>query len=1042
MRAVKIGAAGGRWSWLAVVVALNVAAVALVVIGLLQLHARTLREAEVRSQNIALAIDLHLSNVIARVDLSLQTMATELDRHLQDGESEREQLVGALIRQHKAALPEAEAWLVVGAQGNILFHEGEQGFPSFSVADRDYFRDLESGRVTGLAIGGPLKSRLTGNWVLLLARAIRDVDGRLKGIVVVPLPIASFGRMLSGFELASRDVVTLRDADLRLISRFPQQPGGKAGAVGDANASTALRSLVASGKKQATYSASAPFDRVERIFSYRRLSNAPMVVVVGIAQDDFLEQWRHSAWHFSAVFALLLVACNTTAVLFYRQWRRQRQSAAALSDGNALLEKSLQQLRERDDALNAAQEAGQLGTYTLCIATGELVCSPNIDAIFGIDAAFLHTIEGWLQLVHPDDRLWMRDHFYHEVLDQHRAFDREYRAVRPVDGQVVWVHGTGRLDFDADGRPIRLRGTVQNVSARRIADERLQLAEEVFLNATEGLLITDRTGRIIEINPAFTAITGYTADEIRGKNPRVLSSGAHAAEFYASFWRELETTGRWDGEFTNRRQDGSTYIQYSRVFSIRDMYGSIVRFAAVISDVTAIKASQRRLEYLAYYDELTGLPNRIRLASQMRQAMDRCRRHGDRLLGVCCLDLDGFREINERWGQEAGDRLLGKVAQRLSWCAGAGDVVARLGGDEFVVVFCDLKDEGDAHDAASRLLETSMAPYTLEQARLQITFSVGVSLYPIAGVDEPDVLLRQADQAMYDAKRRGKNRICFFDVASERRLRERQTCYDRLVEALAGGEFRLHYQPKVSLRSGEVVGVEALLRWQHPERGLLSPQEFLPLIEGTELTLPLGEWILREAMQQLRRWWSQGLEIGVGVNIFGCHLQRADFVERLADLLHSCPEIDPATLDLEVVETTALENLEEVTARIRGCMALGVSFSLDDFGTGYSSLTYLRQLPVDHVKIDRSFVRDMLGNPGDRSFVESIVNMAHTAGRQVVAEGVETIAHGALLIRLGCDYAQGYGIARPMPPEDLPRWVAHWTAPDLWAAAIAEEVAL
>lgn len=428
------------------------------------------------------------------------------------------------------------------------------------------------------------------------------------------------------------------------------------------------------------------------------------------------------------------------------------------------------------------------------------------------------------------------------------------------------------------------------------------------------------------------------------------------------------------------------------------------------------------------------LPNRILLAGRMRRAMELCRQ-SRRLLGFCCLDLDGFREINERWGQDVGDRLLGQVAQRLSCCAGAGDIVARLGGDEFVVVFADLEDEREANDAAARLLATSQEPYSLDQARLPVTFSVGVSLYPIAGVDEADVLLRQADQAMYDAKRRGKNSLCFFDVASELRLRERQKDYDRLVEALSGDEFCLHYQPKVSLRSGDVVGVEALLRWQHPEYGLLSPQEFLPLIEGTELTLPLGEWILREAMQQQRRWKSQGLSIGVGVIVFGFHLQRAVFVERLADLLRSFPEIDPATLDLEVVETTALENLGEVTARIRGGMALGVSFSLDDFGTGYSSLTYLRQLPVDHVKIDRSFVRGMLDNPDDRSFVESIVNMAHAAGRQAVAEGVETIEHGALLISLGCDYAQGYGIARPMKPQDLPRWVAHWAVPELWAAA-------
>jgi len=1030
----------GRPWRLAALITANVAVITLVVIGLSQLYERTNREAEIRSQNIALAVDLQLSNEISKIDLSLQTVAAELDHNRRKDKTEHEKLVKALIARQKAALPEAEAWSITDAEGTILFHEGNGTTPSFTTADRDYFLNLKSGRITGLATSKPLKSRLTGNWVVILARAFRDSEGRFDGVVVVPLPVKSLNRMLQGFELGKRGVIDLRDADMGLITRFPERQGNYQASIGDSRVSRTLLDRLAAGQTQGTYHAIAPFDNLDRVSSFRTLSNAPIHVLAGISKEDFLEEWWNTAWQVTGVVFILLVACNAAVVLFYRQWRLQQQTALALREGNTRLETSLQHLRERDDALLAAQEAGLLGTYSLDIASGNWVCSEQMDAIFGIDADFPHTVEGWEQLMHPDDRSRMIRYFSTEVVEKRGAFDQEYRIVRPCDGRVAWVHGLGRLDLDPAGQPVRMSGTIQDVSARRAADDRLHLAQEVFLNTTEGVLITDNHGTILETNPAFTRITGYSAEEAKGQNPRILKSGAQDAEFYVTLWRVLLTTGRWDGDLVNLRKGGVAYVQHTRIFSIYDANGNIVRFAAVISDITRFKENQRRLEHLAFFDALTGLPNRTLLAERMRQAMLECRQHTGRLLAICCLDLDGFRDINERLGHHIGDRFLVEVAQRLSRCAGAGDTVARLGGDEFVVLFCVLEDQSDAAKAVTRLLATSEEAYTLDGFHAEITLSIGVALYPAADTEEPDVLLRQADQAMYDAKRHGKNRMCFFDVESERDQREHQAFHDRLVEALAQGEFRLHYQPKVSLRSGSVTGVEALLRWQHPERGLLPPMEFLPAIETSDLTFPLGEWILHEALRQQRRWQTQGLSINMSVNLFGLHLQRADFVERLDAILREHPDVDPRTLELEVVETTALENLEEVTARIRGCMELGVGFALDDFGTGYSSLTYLRQLPVGLVKIDRSFVLDMLDNPDDRSLVENIVGMAHTLGRQVVAEGVETAEHGALLIRCGCDSAQGYGIARPMEPENLPEWVTRWKRPKEWEEVVSDEI--
>lgn len=1029
-----------KCTWrLPAILAVNALAIALVITGLSELFERTNREAETRCQNIALAVDLQLSNEISKIDLSLRTVANQVEQSLLRRGAERDVTVSALIEQQKKALPEAEAWSITDAEGNILFHEGSKTLPSFTAADREYFRNLKSDQVSGLAVSKPLKSRLSGNWVIIFARAIRNPEGVFSGTVVVPLPVTYLNQMLTGFELGAGGVINLRDADLGLITRFPEWHNEDQATIGDPRVSETLRDRVASGQTQGTYHAVAPFDDLERIFSFRALSNAPIFVLAGISEEDYFREWRNTAWKISSVVLLLLVACNAAVVLFYRQWRLQQQTAIALRDGHARLETSLRELRERDDALVAAQQAGLLGTYSLDIGTGMWTCSEQMDTILGIDDRSPHTVEEWQHLIHPDDRSRMIEYFSTEVVEKRGAFDQEYRVVRPCDGRVVLVHGLGRLNLDSSGRPVRMSGTIQDVSDRRAADDRVHLAQEVFLNATEGIVITERNGTILETNPAFTRITGYASEEVKGQNPRILKSGVQDTAFYATLWRVLLATGRWDGELVNLRKDGTTYIQHTRIFAMYDAQGTIIRFASVISDVSKFKESQRRLEHLAYFDALTGLPNRALLTDRMRQAMAECQRHGGRLLGICYLDLDEFKTVNDRLGHDIGDQLLVEVAQRLRRCARASDTVARLGGDEFVVLFCGLESENDVVDAVSRLLATSAEPYKLGILREEITLSVGVSLYPASDTEEPDVLLRQADQALYVAKRNGKNRMCFFNVDSDRRLRERQALHDRLVTALAEGELRLYYQPKVSLRTGAVTGVEALLRWQHPERGLLPPMEFLPAIESSEFTLPLGEWILHEALHQQRRWRTQGLSVGMSVNVFGLHLQRVDFVERLDAILREHPDVDPRNLELEVVETTALENLGEVTARIRGCMELGVGFALDDFGTGYSSLTYLRQLPVDQVKIDRSFVRDMLDNPDDQSLVESIVGMAHTLGRQVVAEGVETIEHGVLLIRCGCDSAQGYGIARPMAPEALPEWATRWKTPREWSEVALDE---
>lgn len=469
---------------------------------------------------------------------------------------------------------------------------------------------------------------------------------------------------------------------------------------------------------------------------------------------------------------------------------------------------------------------------------------------------------------------------------------------------------------------------------------------------------------------------------------------------------------------------------------LKHLGGETTGFSELLSDIAEFRESQQQVEHLAFHDRLTDLPNRVLLADRVRQSLALSRRNKN-VVAICYLDLDSFKPVNDTWGHEIGDRLLVMVATRLRSTIRASDTAARLGGDEFVILLNELTDQSEVTRAVSRLLRAVAEPYEIGNARIALTMSIGVAVHPLDPADEPDVLIRHADHAMYEAKRDGKNRLCFFDPDGDRRIAELHAEYTRLVQAVEEEEFCLFYQPKVSLVTGQVVGVEALLRWQHPERGVLAPGDFLHLIESTELTVPLGEWIIREALRQRQRWKALDIDLPVSVNVFALHLQRRDFAERLRDLLERYPDVSQNGLELEIVETTVMHDLQEVSACLNECAGFGVRCALDDFGTGYSSLTYFRQLPVDHVKIDRSFVRDMLYNDSDHALVNSIIGMAHSLGRRVTAEGVETIEHGVPLIRCGCDLAQGYGIARPMPGEAIPEWLAEWRMPTLWRETAA-----
>ena len=664
---------------------------------------------------------------------------------------------------------------------------------------------------------------------------------------------------------------------------------------------------------------------------------------------------------------------------------------------------------------------------------GQIVyVNPAAIALFGASDAQALMAKNTAELIHPDFRAAQTARM--------KSIIRKEAIPPMVESRFLRLDGTA-MEVEVQGTAIVYGGqpaihvSLRDISARKQAEEELRLSASVFRHAREGIMITSVDGLIMDVNEAFTRITGYSREEALGRNPRLLSSGRQKKEFYSAMWRELAEHGHWYGEVWNRNKNGEVYAAMQTVSTVLDAQGQACQYVALFSDITAVKAQQNQLEQMAHYDVLTSLPNRVLLADRLHQGMAQAQRRGQRLV-VVFLDLDGFKAINDQHGHNAGDQLLMAVATRMKQTLRDGDTLARLGGDEFVAVLQDLDGIEACVPMLSRLLAAAAQPIQFGEHLLQVSASLGVTFYPQADDMDADQLLRQADQAMYQAKLLGKNRFHLFDTEQDRSVRGHHENIGRIRQALADGEFVLYYQPKVNMRTGRVVGAEALIRWQHPEKGLLSPAAFLPLIEGHSLAVNVGEWVIATALGQMATWRLHGLALTVSVNVGACQLQQADFAQRLQGLLAQQPDTPHGALELEVLETSALEELTHVAQVMEACRELGVLFSLDDFGTGYSSLTYLKHLPVNQLKIDQSFVRDMLDDPDDLAILQGVIGLASAFRREVIAEGVESVEHGAMLLQLGCELAQGYGIARPMPAHEFPGWVDVWRPDATWCESV------
>jgi diguanylate cyclase (GGDEF)-like protein/PAS domain S-box-containing protein len=732
--------------------------------------------------------------------------------------------------------------------------------------------------------------------------------------------------------------------------------------------------------------------------------------------------WRDVAARYQLQLVVTGVALALILLLSGRLWlsghRLRAEKQRVLQQQQALIESEFR--------WKFAVGAAGGGLWDWDVRAGTLFMSDGWKAILGYAPDELSpSPDEWQSRLHPEDHDAALQALNLCLSSQTAHYVSENR-VRCKDGNYKWLLERGQVVSRDDlGAPLRMIGIDTDITSRKLSEEKIQLAASVFSSAREGIFITDAAGIIIDVNRAFTIITGYSREEAIGQSPRLLKSGLQTEAFYEAMFADLRAKDHWYGELWNRRKDGELYAEMLTISEVRDARQRITHYVAIFVDITAIKEHQKQLEHIAHFDALTNLPNRVLLADRMQQAMVQAQRRGQ-MLAVAYLDLDGFKSINDTYGHDAGDQLLVAVSQAVKNAMREGDTLARIGGDEFVAVLADLTEAADCEPTLLRLLAAAAQPMPFGDFQLQVSASLGVTFYPQVEPVDADQLMRQADQAMYQAKLSGKDRYHVFDAVQDRSVRGLNERIDEIARALSHEEFVLYYQPKVNLRSGAVVGAEALIRWQHPGKGLLSPALFLPVIEDHLLSVTLGDWVIDAALKQLTQWLAQGLTLPVSVNVSARQLQREDFVQKLRGALAQHPTVPPALLTLEVLETSVLEDLSRTAGIMADCAELGVSFALDDFGTGYSSLTYLKHLPVTLIKIDQSFVHNMLADADDLSILQGVISLARAFKREVIAEGMETPEHGTRLLQLGCELAQGYGIAWPMPAADMPHWLATW----------------
>jgi len=679
---------------------------------------------------------------------------------------------------------------------------------------------------------------------------------------------------------------------------------------------------------------------------------------------------------------------------------------------------------ERTRRLEYALRGSSDGLWDWNMETGDLYLSPRWLEMLGYEENELaYNLETFENLLHPKYKEAVFEMVDAYINGKRDNFSIEFE-MQHKNGAWIYILSRAKLATNEDGtvvKPMRMVGTHVDITEQKQSEKRLAEAAVVFNSTSEGIFFTDKDGIILRVNRAFTKITGYKASEVIEHNASILQSGKHSKEFYAALWDELLSNGSWKGEVWNKTKSGNIYPQLLTINSIKNKKGEIEKFVAISNDITDIKQKEAKLDYLAHHDPLTELPNRTLLKARLEQTLSSAKRHNYKT-ALLYFDIDNFKNINDSFGHPTGDQLLLKVTQMVQKILREEDTFARVGGDEFIIVIGDLHSLEAVTNKLISLMAIFEKPFTLDVLNdLYITISIGVSIAP-NDTEEPDTLIKNADTALYKAKSAGKNMYKFFDNDMSTSAFERVMFESALKNAITNNEFEVFYQPQINFKENSLRGFEALIRWRHPDLGLVPPDKFISIAEETRLILPIGEFVLKQVCKDILEWQSKKLDFGkIAVNISGVQCRFTDISELLQKYLTTY-SVDAKYIEVELTESVIMNDPNKWIEMLAKIKKTGVEISIDDFGTGYSSLQYLTRLPLDTLKIDRSFVEHLPHEKQDCNVADAIINLSHAMGMKTLAEGIETQEQLEYLSEKGCDIYQGFITARPMTYDDTTQW--------------------
>jgi len=972
---------------------LNLAIVSFSAFSLYQSRQHSAQLTAADARNLAQILEYSLSGLIDRTDMVLQIAAEQIERQIVLNATDLK-LIAGLLNTEKQRLPDVDKLGFIDEHGDLSCASDFSLLPETNYAGPEFYRSLRDATQTGLFIAKPVFEKTSKQWLIVFARQIRHPEQSFAGAVFAEIRLRHLEHVLSPLEARPSTTISLLDQDFALIGGYPTEELTDEN-IGSRTLSASFAHALQADPGKGIYRNA---DGSPHIHAYLKFDRYPFYIDVGLSEDDYLRSWHKEVRIAATLITIFLVTSSVCSWLLIRTLRRLQSDSEKL--------RGLFELSPLGIALNDLN-----GRYVEFNDAFRRICGYSAEELRNLDYWALTPKKYQTEEAAQLQEIGSTGHY--------GPYEKEYLR---KDGSLVPLCLNGMLVKGSDNQQY-IWSIVEDISARKHAEEEMKIAALVYQASNEGMMVLDADNNIISINPAFTAITGYSAAEAIGKNPKILIPDKQNNSNYEAVWQALETTGNWQGELWSRHKNGETYVQWLSINSIYHDNGSLHRRVGMFSDITEKKQHDDLIWRQANYDVLTDLPNRQMVRNRLKEEIKKSLRTR-KPIALLFIDLDRFKEVNDALGHDIGDFLLIDAAGRMLSCVRETDTVGRLGGDEFMIILNELDEIDCIERIARKLLDSLAAPYRLNDELAYISASIGITVYPQDAADLP-ALLRNADQAMYAAKRQGRNCFHYYTPALQDRANARVRLSNDLHQALADNQLKVHYQAIVDLATGDIRKAEALIRWLHPKHGLISPAEFIPIAEDTGQIIEIGDWVYLQAANQAAHWrdtYHPNFQISVNkspVQFKGAGSQHLAWFAHLARL-----GLPGDAIVIEITEGLLMEAGENISNQLLKFRDNGTQVALDDFGTGYSSLSYLKKFDIDYLKIDQSFVRNLSPESSDMVLCEAMIVMAHKLGIKVIAEGVETQAQCDLLKQIGCDFGQGYLFAKPMPAEEFEKLLA------------------